>query len=145
MNLDDLNICNNCDAATADPTDPRGYCAACIADTDDPTIIVWDRDLDADRHLILREHHDRIVVNELADNEFEVLPYSALYDPPGRTVLTIVIRDAWPTMRPMRTTCDAEMLRLLIVEALDRADTMGRFPYADQVDIHVEDVATVSA
>lgn len=142
----DVESCNNCDAVgpvVAD--DPRGYCADCIDGADRVHIIFWSRDLDADRHLVLQMHHDRIVVNELADNEFEVLPYSALYDPPGRTVLTIVIRDAWPTMRRMRTTCTVETLRLLIAEALDRAETMGRYPYADEIDIYVEDVATVSA
>lgn len=143
MNHDDLNVCNNCDAATAVADDPRGYCADCIADTDGPTIIIWDRDVDADDRLVLREHHDRIVVNELADGKFEVLPYSALYDSPGRTVLTIVIRDSRPG-ETLRTTCDAETLRLLIAEALDRAETMGRFPYADQVGIYVEDVVTIA-
>ena len=34
MTLDPLTVCNSCDAQTADPDDPRGYCADCIAETD---------------------------------------------------------------------------------------------------------------
>lgn len=34
-----LTLCNNCDAADAVAGDPRGYCAECIFETDQPLFV----------------------------------------------------------------------------------------------------------
>lgn len=142
MNHDDLNVCNNCDAATAVADDPRGYCADCIADTDNPTeVMFYERDLDADDRLVLQPHHDRIIVKDRGDI-YLALPYSPGPLPTG-TTLVISIRDSSPT-ETVRTTRPIDELSWLIAEAIDRAETMGRYPHADEIGIYVEDVATLA-
>lgn len=140
----DVESCNNCDAVgpvVAD--DPRGYCAACIADTDDqPEVMFYEQDLDADDRLVLQPHHDRIVVKNRGD-VYLALPWSTRESLPSGTSLVISIRDSSST-DTVRTTRPIDELSWLIAEALDRAETMGRYPHADEIGIYVEDVVTIA-
>lgn len=40
-----LTLCNACDANTANPNDPGGYCDECLAEVDDEIATYWSKEL----------------------------------------------------------------------------------------------------